>query len=73
MSYIKKHKDKPIYSEILKHLVDYGYSKDRVNKIIQNGKNVCWKVTQLTQNNKTIYSLIDNEDNQDKSIQGSIK
>ena len=73
IAYIKKHKDKPIYSEILKHLVDYGYSKDRVNKIIQNGKNVCWKVTQLTQNNKTIYSLIDNEDNQDKSIQGSIK
>ena len=74
ISFIKNHKDKPIYSEILKHIVDYGYNKDRVNKIIQNGKNVCWKVTQLTQNNKTIYSLIvDNEDNQDKSIQGSIK
>ena len=74
ISFIKNHKDKPIYSEILKHLVDCGYNKDRVNKIIQNGKNVCWKVTQLTQNNKTIYSLIvDNEDNQDKSIQGSIK
>ena len=73
IAYIKKHKDKPIYSEILKHLVDYGYNKDRVNKIIQNGKNVCWKVTSLTQNNKTIYSLIDREDNQDKSIQGIIK
>lgn len=73
IAYIKKHKDKPIYSEILKHLVDYGYNKDRVNKIIQNGKNVCWKVTSLTQNNKTIYTLIDREDNQDKSIQGIIK
>ena len=73
LSFIKNHKDKPIYSDILKHLVDCGYNKDRVNKIIQNGKNVCWKVTSLTQNNKTIYSLIDREDNQDKSIQGIIK
>ena len=73
LSFIKNHKDKPIYSDILKHLVDCGYNKDRVNKIIQNGKNVCWKVTSLTQNNKTIYTLIDREDNQDKSIQGIIK
>ena len=73
MSFIKNHKDRPIYSEILKHLVDCGYNKDRINKIIQSGKNVYWKVTQLSQNNKTIYTLIDREDNQDKSIQGSIK
>ena len=73
LSFIKNHKDRPIYSEILKHLVDCGYNKDRINKIIQSGKNVYWKVTQLSQNNKTIYTLIDREDNQDKSIQGSIK
>lgn len=72
ISFIAKHKDKPIYSEILKHVVDYGYNKDRVNKIIQNGKNVYWKVTSLTQYNKTIYTLIDREDNQDKSIKGEI-
>ncbi|WP_066403397.1 DnaB-like helicase N-terminal domain-containing protein [Aliarcobacter cryaerophilus] len=73
ISFIKNHSDKPIYSDILKHLVDYGYNKDRVNKIIQNGKNVYWKVTSLTQNNKTIYTLIDREDNKDKSIKGDIK
>ena len=73
LSFIKNHKDRPIYSEILKHLVDCGYNKDRINKIIQSGKNVYWKVTQLSQNNKTIYTLIDREDNQDKFIQGDIK
>ena len=73
INFIRNEEDKPIYSDILKHLTNVGFNKDKVNKIIQNGKNVYWKVTQLSQNNKTIYTLIDREDNQDKSIQGSIK
>ncbi|MGJ0303357.1 AAA family ATPase [Aliarcobacter cryaerophilus] len=72
ISFIAKHKDKPIYSEIVKYLEKSGYNKDKVNIIMQNGKNVYWKVTKLPQYNKTIYTLIDREDNQDKSIKGEI-
>lgn len=73
INFIKSQIDKPIYSDILKHLVESGYNKDRVNKIIQNGKNKLWKSTQIyNQNNKTVFELIDSQDNQDKSFNGRI-
>ena len=78
INFIKSKKDKPIYSEILKYIVDSGgYNKDKVNRIIQRGKDKHWRASRvLRENNKLVFELIDsqdNQDNQDKSIQGIIK
>ena len=72
INFIINEEDKPIYSDILKHLTNVGFNKDKVNKIIQNGKNKYWKATRLTkENNKLIFELMDSEDNQDKSFLGA--
>ena len=72
INFIRNEEDKPIYSDILKHLTNVGFNKDKVNKIIQNGKNKYWKATRLTkENNKLIFELMDSEDNQDKSFLGA--
>ena len=69
INFIRNEEDKPIYSDILKHLTNVGFNKDKVNKIIQNGKNKYWKATRLTkENNKLIFELMDSEDNQDKLL-----
>ena len=60
-------------SDILKYIVHAGYNKDKANKIIQNGKNKYWKSTKIQQNNKLVFELLDNSDNQDKSQRGDIK
>ena len=75
INFIKSKKDKPIYSEILKYIVDSGgYNKDKVNRIIQRGKDKHWRASRvLRENNKLVFELIDSQDNQDKSIQGIIK
>ena len=75
VNFIKNQKDKPIYSEILKYIVDSGgYNKDKVNRIIQRGKDKHWRASRvLRENNKLVFELIDSQDNQDKSIQGIIK
>ena len=73
LNFIKNQKDKPIYSDILKYIVHAGYNKDKANKIIQNGKNKYWKSTKIQQNNKLVFELLDNSDNQDKSQRGDIK
>ena len=72
INFIINEEDKHIYSDILKHLTNVGFNKDKVNKIIQNGKNKYWKATRLTkENNKLIFELMDSEDNQDKSFLGA--
>ena len=71
--FIDSSKEKPIYSDILSTLTDAGYNKDKANKIIQNGKNKYWKTTRIQQNNKLVFELLDNSDNQDKSQRGDIK
>ncbi|MCT7647828.1 DnaB-like helicase N-terminal domain-containing protein [Aliarcobacter butzleri] len=75
INFIKSKKDKPIYSEILKYIVDSGgYNKDKVNRIIQRGKDKHWRASRvLRENNKLVFELIDSQDNQDKLLVGDIK
>ena len=44
INFIRNEEDKPIYSDILKHLTNVGFNKDKVNKIIQNGKNKYYSI-----------------------------
>ena len=75
INFIKSEKDKPIYSDILKYIVDSGgYNKDKVNRIIQRGKDKYWRASRvLRENNKLVFELIDSQDNQDKLLVGDIK
>ncbi|WP_152055181.1 DnaB-like helicase N-terminal domain-containing protein [Aliarcobacter butzleri] len=75
INFIKSEKDKPIYSDILKYIVDSGgYNKDKVNRIIQRGKDKYWRAIRvLRENNKLVFELIDSQDNQDKLLVGDIK
>lgn len=57
---------KPIYSDILNSISASGYNKDKVNTIIQNGKNKYWNTIRHKKNNKLFFELIDIQDNQDK-------
>lgn len=66
ISFIKNHEDKPIYTEIMKCLEKSGYNKDKVNKIIQDGKDKYWMAIRLKQNNKLVFQLMDSKDKQDK-------
>lgn len=71
INFITNEEDKPIYSDILKHLTNAGFNKDKANKIIQNGKNRYWKATRIAnQNNKLVFELLDSQDNSDKSKSG---
>ncbi|MFW2611101.1 DnaB-like helicase N-terminal domain-containing protein [Aliarcobacter butzleri] len=75
INFIKSEKDKPIYSDILKYIVDSGgYNKDKVNRIIQRGKDKYWRANRVSrENNKLVFELIDSQDNQDKLLEGDIK
>jgi len=54
------------YSEILKHVTYIGYTKDRVNKVIQEGKAKYWQaVKNKTKQNRDEYVLISYSDNKD--------
>lgn len=69
INFITNEKDKPIYSDILKYMIDSGYNKDKVNRIIQNGKNRYWKATRvIKENNKLVFELIVHQDESDKSL-----
>jgi replicative DNA helicase len=59
----------------LKYIVDSGgYNKDKVNRIIQRGKDKYWKANRVSrENNKLVFELIDSQDNQDKLLEGDIK
>ena len=71
INFITNEEDKPIYSDILKHLTNAGFNKDKANKIIQNGKNRYWKVTRvIKENNKLVFELIVHQDESDKSLTG---
>lgn len=63
INFIKNSSKKPIYSEILKRLIDLGYSnKDKVNAVIQAGKGRYWNATKYAdQNFKDVYELIQQE------------
>lgn len=60
INYIEKH-DKCSYTQILTHIMNLGYAKDRVNKIIQSGKNKYWNsVKNKANHNSDEYSLKEN-------------
>lgn len=57
-----------IYSQILQYITSLGYSKDKVNKVIQDGKTKYWKaVKNKTKQNRDEYVLISSSDSIDNS------
>jgi len=57
-AFIEEQNQKPNYSKIMLHLQKEGYSRNKVNLALQNGKNRYWKEQKLTQNNRSVYTLI---------------
>jgi len=56
INFIRNEEDKPIYSDILKHLTNVGFNKDKVNRIIQRGKDKHWRASRvLRENNKLVF------------------
>ena len=74
--YIHKQNQKPSYSQIMVHLQKQFIPRNKANQALQNGKNRYWKEDKLTQNNRSVYSLmvdipveiIYQDDVQDESI-----
>lgn len=65
---IKNAEEPPIYSQIMKHVGDMGFSKDRINSVIQAGKGRYWTCTKIReQNNKDVFELIVLDTTSDKS------
>ncbi len=58
VDFIEKQSQKPSYSQIMQHLQKAGYPRNKCNQALQNGKNRYWKEEKLTQNNKSVYSVI---------------
>jgi len=56
--FLESQSQKPSYSQIMQHLQKQGYSRNKSNKALQNGKSRYWREEKLTQNNKSVYSLI---------------
>ena len=63
IDFIKTSHQKPIYSQIMKHMQELGFTnKDKVNAIVQVGKGKYWKTTKVPEkNNRDIYELINKE------------
>jgi replicative DNA helicase len=63
IDFIKTSYQKPIYSQIMKHMQELGFTnKDKVNGIVQAGKGKYWKTTKVPEkNNRDIYELINKE------------
>ena len=61
--FLESQSEKPSYSQIMQHLQKQGYSRNRSNQALQAGKNRYWKEEKLTQNNKSVYSLLKKEQN----------
>jgi len=58
IEFLKNQNEKPNYSQVMQHLQKEGYSRNKANLALQSGKDKHWKEEKLTQNNKSIYSLI---------------
>jgi len=63
IEFIEKQSQKPSYSQIMQHLQKAGYSRNKANQALQNGKGRYWQEEKLTQNNKSVYSLIPQKPN----------
>lgn len=67
-NFIKNAEEPPIYSQIMKHVGEMGFSKDRINSVIQAGKGRYWTCKKIReQNNKDIFELIVLDITSDKS------
>lgn len=67
-NFIKNTDEPPIYSQIMKYVGDMGFSKDRINSVIQAGKGRNWTCKKIReQNNKDVYELIVHQIVSDKS------
>lgn len=59
---------KCIYSNILQHVIDMGYGKDKINRVVQAGKSKYWKaVKNKLKHNRDEYELVSIKDNEDNS------
>ena len=58
IEFLESQSQKPSYSQIMQHLQKQGYSRNKSNQALQNGKNRYWNEEKLKQNNKSVYSLI---------------
>ena len=63
INYIEKQSNKPTYTQIKEHLKKLGYSHNKANRVIQNGKDRYWTELKLSQNNKSVYSLLNTQNN----------
>jgi replicative DNA helicase len=63
IDFIKTSHQKPIYSQIMKHMQELGFTnKDKVNAMIQAGKNKYWKTTKIPEKNfKDVYELMERD------------
>ncbi len=57
-AFIEEQNQKPNYSKIMQHLQKEGYARNKANLALQNGKDRYWKEEKLTQNNRSVYTLI---------------
>jgi len=55
--FLESQPEKPSYSQIMQHL-QQSYSRNKSNQALQAGKGRYWNEQKLTQNNKSVYSLI---------------
>lgn len=69
-TFINNSVQKPCFSQIMKNCEEQGYSKDKINAVIQTGKGIYWIAERKSQNNKDEFELIDSDnlDRSDKSI-----
>lgn len=66
-NFINSSPTKPIYSEIMSYMADVGFNKDKINKIIQDGKGKYWQATRVErENNKLLFDCIGKPDKLDK-------
>ena len=68
IDFISNSKNEPSYSDILNHLINNGYPKMKSNDVLKNGKDKFWFTRKLKQFNKTIFSLIDLNQNESHKI-----
>jgi len=63
-----KNNEKPTYTQILSYCTDdCGFSKNKVNSVIQAAKNQYWKaIKEQKYNNRDVYILLDKLDKLDK-------
>ncbi|SFP02506.1 DnaB-like helicase N-terminal domain-containing protein [Hydrogenimonas thermophila] len=61
IDFIDTSKNKPTFSQILTHLMEMGFSKNKSNEVIQSGKGRYWKVEKVKKNNKSLFFIIEPE------------